>query len=38
MKPDPTTLLTRIAFAPFHLLFSGLMILMTLLMPPRRHD
>ncbi len=35
---DPVTLLARIAFAPFHLLFSGVMIVLTLLMPPRRHD
>jgi len=37
-KHDPVTLLARVVFAPFHLLFSGLMILLTLLMPPRRHD
>ena len=37
-KHDPVTLLARIAFAPIHLLFNGMMILMTLLMPPRRPD
>jgi hypothetical protein len=37
-KHDPVSLLARIAFVPIHLLFGGMMILMTLLMPARRHD
>ena len=36
--PDPITLLARILFAPFNLLFSGLMIAMTLILPPPRRD
>jgi hypothetical protein len=38
MRQDPTTLLARILFLPIHILFGGLMIVMTWIVPAPRRD